>query len=209
LSLNLDLDALDPERVANWLQRLDYVHIDDLLVDIARGNRLPIMAAQQLSGDPGTESGGGRGGEPVAIRGTEGFMVNYAGCCHPIPGDPIAGYLSAERGMVVHRDNCHNLNEIRGGSDRFVALRWDDAVDGEYAVALRIELENRRGQIAVLATRINSLGINIEKISSEEKDSHFTYIDLEIAVQNRVHLARTIRRIRSVPSVRRVSRTRH
>ena len=60
--------------------------------------------------------------------------------------------------------------------------------------------------IAVIATRINSMGVNIEKISTEDKDYQFTYVNLELQVKNRVHLARIMKRLRTVPSVRRVVR---
>lgn len=136
-------------------------------------------------------------------------MLTYARCCHPIPGDSIEGYLSSEKGVVVHREQCNNLADKREHRERLVALRWDDGVTGEYAVDLRIEVENRRGMIAVIATRINSMGVNIEKISTEDKDYQFTYVDLEVMVENRVHLARIMRRLRTLDSVRRVARVKN
>ena len=62
------------------------------------------------------------------------------------------------------------------------------------------------GMIAVIATRINSMGVNIEKISTEDKDYQFTFVDLEMMVQNRVHLARIIKRLRAINYVRKVAR---
>ena len=199
------LDALPSGQLPEYLNRHHYTMADDLMEDIARGNRLPLITAQQLLGETDSEHSG-QAIQPLAIRGTEGFMVSYAKCCHPIPGDPIEGYLSAEKGVVVHRDSCKNLTDIRDNQEREVALRWDDKVQGEYAVELRIEVENRRGMIAVLATRINSMGVNIEKISTEDKDYQFTWVDLEMTVHNRVHLARIMKRLRAVESVRKVIR---
>ena len=60
--------------------------------------------------------------------------------------------------------------------------------------------------IAVIATRINSMGVNIEKISTDDKDYQFTYVDLEMLVQNRVHLAHIMKRLRAISSVRKVTR---
>jgi guanosine-3',5'-bis(diphosphate) 3'-pyrophosphohydrolase len=201
------LDQLPEDQLQDYLQRHNYPLLDDLLEQIARGNRLPAITAQQVLGELGA---GQRPSDskisPVAIRGTEGFMVSYARCCHPIPGDPIEGYLSSEKGVVVHRERCRNLGDMREKSERLVSLRWDEEVEGEYAVELRIEVENRRGMIAVIATRINSMGVNIEKITTDDKDYQFTYVDLEILVHNRVHLARIMKRLRSVSSVRKVTR---
>jgi guanosine-3',5'-bis(diphosphate) 3'-pyrophosphohydrolase len=201
------LEQLPQEQVGEYLERQHYTHLDDLLEQIARGNRLPAITAQQLLGGQGNDTElTSSDSLPVAIRGTEGFMVSYARCCHPIPGDPIEGYLSSEKGVVVHRERCKNLADMRDKAERLVALRWDDTVEGEYPVELRIEVENRRGMIAVIATRINSMGVNIEKISTHDKDYQFTYVDLEMMVRNRVHLAHIMKRLRAINSLRRVNR---
>jgi guanosine-3',5'-bis(diphosphate) 3'-pyrophosphohydrolase len=201
------LDQLPADQLVDYLARNHYAQLDDLLEQIARGNRLPAITAQQLLGGLGADPASAKDTVlPVAIRGTEGFMVNYGRCCHPIPGDPIEGYLSSEKGVVVHRERCRNLGEMREKSERLVALRWDERVEGEYTVELRIEVENRRGMIAVIATRINSMGVNIEKISTEDKDYQFTYVDMEMPVRNRVHLAHIMKRLRAINSVRKVTR---
>jgi len=206
-SFNSGLQQLPQEQLAEFLARHNYQQLDDLLEEIARGNRLPAITAQQLVGElAGGQIEATGGAQPVAIRGTEGFMVSYAKCCHPLPGDPIEGYLSSEKGVVVHRERCKNLGDMRENSERLVALRWDDKVEGEYPVELRVEVENRRGMIAIIATRINSMGVNIEKISTDDKDYQFTYVDLEMLVHNRVHLARIMRRLRNINYVRKVTR---
>ncbi|TDG15709.1 bifunctional GTP diphosphokinase/guanosine-3',5'-bis pyrophosphate 3'-pyrophosphohydrolase [Seongchinamella unica] len=205
-AMDSSLETIPEDEMGEFLSEHQYDSLDQLVEDIARGNRLPAITAQQILGEVGADQKEPDHAHPVAIRGTEGFMLTYAKCCHPIPGDPIEGYLSSEKGVVVHRERCNNLGDMRGNSERLVALRWDDQVEGEYAVELRIEVENRRGMIAVLATRINAMGVNIEKISTEDKDYQFTYVDLEMMVKNRVHLARIMKRLRSTNSVRKVVR---
>ena len=206
-SFNSGLEQLPQDQLAEFLARHHYEQLDDLLEEIARGNRLPAITAQQLVGElAGGQMEATGGAQPVAIRGTEGFMVSYAKCCHPLPGDPIEGYLSSEKGVVVHRERCKNLGDMRENSERLVALRWDDKVEGEYPVELRIEVENRRGMIAIIATRINSMGVNIEKISTDDKDYQLTYVDLGMLVHSRVHLARIMKRLRNINYVRKVTR---
>jgi guanosine-3',5'-bis(diphosphate) 3'-pyrophosphohydrolase len=206
-----NLETLPAEKLQTFLAQQRIKTLEDLLVDVARGNRLPTFTAQQLlggaEGEQPQQSNGSA--QPVAIRGTEGFMVSYARCCHPIPGDPIEGYLSFEKGVVVHRAQCNNLVDIRDHNERTIALRWDKAVEGEYPAVLRIEVENRRGMIAVIATRINSEGVNIEKISTEDKDYQFTYVNLELMVKGRVHLARIMKRLRTINHVRKVLRVKN
>ncbi|MEP5765822.1 MAG: bifunctional (p)ppGpp synthetase/guanosine-3',5'-bis(diphosphate) 3'-pyrophosphohydrolase [Halieaceae bacterium] len=206
-ALDTHFDALEPGKTAAYLEQAGYPAMDQLLEDIAKGNRVATITAQHLLGEaPDPDGDGDFSAQPVAIRGTEGFMVSYAGCCHPIPGDAIAGYISSERGIVVHREHCHNLAELRENADRLVPLRWDEQVEGEFSAALRIEVENRRGMLAVLATRINSLDANIEKISTEDKDYQFSYVNLEMSVKNRVQLAAILKRLRALKEVHKVTR---
>ena len=210
-SFGSSLENLPEKKLRDFLAQQRYGSMDDMLVDVARGNRLPMFTAQQLlsSRDEGQPQQSDGAAQPVAICGTEGFMVSYARCCHPIPGDPIEGYLSLEKGVVVHRERCNNLVDIRDHNERRIALRWDDTVVGEYRAELRVEVENRRGMIAVIATRINSMGVNIEKISTDDKDYQFTYVNLEMMVQGRVHLARIMKRLRTINHVRKVTRVKN
>ena len=206
MALDTRFEDLSEAQVAEGLHRLGRNSIDTVLVDIALGNLLPQICAGHLAGaasgpwDPEKS-------EAVAIRGTEGFVVTYAKCCCPLPGDPIGGYLSPEKGLVVHRDNCRNLAEMREQPERIMYLRWDQEVEGTFPVALRVEAQNRRGLIAVIATRLSAVGINIDRISTTDKDFQFTYIDLEMSVNSRIHLARIMKRLRIIDGVHRVARS--
>ncbi|MEO1080790.1 MAG: RelA/SpoT family protein [Pseudomonadota bacterium] len=207
-AFGLNVDELSAARLSSYLKSVNLDSLDALLADISQGKRLPVVVASQLAGEidtvgPAPEPGSDT---PLAIRGTEGFVVSYARCCRPLPGDPIAGYLSSDKGVVVHRENCRNLAELRDKPEQWIPLRWDDDISGEFLAELRIEVENRRGAIATIATQINSMGVNIDKISSQDKDYQFTYVDLDLHVESRVHLARVMRRLRGQECVRRVSR---
>jgi (p)ppGpp synthase/HD superfamily hydrolase len=207
----LNIAQLSEARLNNYLESAGLSALDELLAELAQGKRLPGVVASQLAGETSTEGPTPQPGSdsPLAIRGTEGFMVSYARCCRPLPGDAIAGYISSERGVIVHRETCRNLAELRDKPEQWIPLRWDDQVQGEFLAELRIETENRRGAIATIATRINSMNVNIDKISSTDKDYQFTYVDLDLHVESRVHLARIMRRLRGIDSVRRVSRVRN
>jgi guanosine-3',5'-bis(diphosphate) 3'-pyrophosphohydrolase len=142
----------------------------------------------------------------LAIRGSEGMVMSFAQCCPPIPGDPILGHISSGRGMVIHTDSCNNIAEIRDNPEKCVSVRWDPNVEGEFAVEIRVELENERGIIAKLATTITGAEANIEKISTVERDARFSIVNLSLNVRNRIHLARVMKRIRLIKPVSKVSR---
>lgn len=205
------LDALPVERVVSELARSGYARLDDLLEDIGMGNRAAPLVARQLAviddSDAGHVSRNNSSGKPLAIRGTEGMVVGYAKCCHPLPGDEIVGHLSAGRGLVVHRDNCRNVvTELRNNPERCLPLRWEKKVQGDFPVELRVELSNRRGALATLATVVADNESNIEGINLIEKDAEIGVVSILISVHDRMHLARIIKRLRRVPGVGKISR---
>ena len=144
---------------------------------------------------------------PIMIDTREGLIINYARCCHPIPGDSILGHLSPGKGLVVHIDICKNLDEIRTNKEKCIPLNWSTKFKGDFAVALKVELASERGIVASLASRISETEAAILKIQTEERDGFSMIIDLLIEVKSRLHLARVIKRIRILKQVQRVYRT--
>ncbi len=200
------LSAIEQDVMSAALAALGKADIETLLVDVALGNTLPhIAVAHMISQQEGSILHGE--GATLGIRGTEGVGVTYAKCCCPLPGDAIQGYLGQEKGLMVHRDNCRNLIELRDQPDRLISLHWDDAIDRTYPIGLRVQVENRRGMIAVLATRLSSMGLNIERIATQNKDVQVTFVDLELQVSSRTHLARVMKRLRTIEGVLKVFRS--
>ena len=209
-SFGSDLASVTKENVDAVLTQTKLKSLDQLLEEIGLGNRMSYMIAQRLAThssiampEDGTEP---EQQGTLAIRGSEGMVMNYAKCCHPIPGDPIVGHISSGRGMVIHTDDCNNIAEIRDNPEKCVAVSWDPNVEGEFSVELRVELENLRGIIATLATTITGAEANIEKISTVERDARFSIVNLSLNVRNRVHLAHVMKRVRLIKAVASITR---
>ena len=206
-SFDTHLEKIAPERVQAVLGEYRQEVIEDLLEDIGLGNRMAYVVARRLLAESGDETLPGSEG-PLAIRGTEGLVLSYAKCCTPIPGDPIVGYLSAGKGMVVHMESCRNIVEIRHNPEKCIQLNWAKDVTGEFNVELRVELEHQRGLIALLASSVNAADGNIEKISMDERDGRISVVQLVVSVHDRVHLARVIKKLRALKGVMRITRVR-
>ena len=204
------LDSIPQENIDAILQQTKLKSMDQLLEEIGLGNRMSYMVAQRLatksniSADDAQRESDKQGS--LDIRGSEGMVMNYAKCCHPIPGDPIVGHISSGRGMVIHTDDCNNIADVRDNPEKCVSVRWDPDVQGEFSVELRVELENERGIIATLATTITGTEANIEKISTIERDARFSIVNLSLNVHNRIHLARVMKRVRLIKAVAKVTR---
>lgn len=205
------IEKLSADEIKSALEQLNVTELDTLLSDIGLGNRMAHMVAQKMmpaTNAPDSPKSGSRDSKQTSltIRGSEGMVMSYAKCCYPIPGDPIVGHISSGRGMVIHTETCNNIAEFRNSPEKIVPVRWDPEVDGEFAVELRVELENERGIIAKLATAITSKEANIERISTVERDARFSIVNLLLNVRNRIHLARVMKHIRLIKPVSRVAR---
>ncbi|MDP2091634.1 MAG: TGS domain-containing protein, partial [Pseudohongiella sp.] len=205
------IEKMSAEDIKLALEQLNVAELDTLLSDIGLGNRMAHMVAQKMLPEartPDTPKSGSKDSKQssLTIRGSEGMVMSYAKCCYPIPGDPIVGHISSGRGMVIHTETCNNIAEFRNSPEKIIPVRWDPEVDGEFAVELRVELENERGIIAKLATAITSKEANIERISTVERDARFSIVNLLLNVRNRIHLARVMKHIRLIKPVTKVAR---
>ena len=210
-ALGKTLEDIDQQHIDLVLRETGLDDLGDLLEDIGAGNRMAPLLARRLlvankESDVDLES---VEQSPLAIKGTEGLVVNFAKCCSPIPGDPIIGYVSSGRGLVIHTESCKNVEEFRNNPEKCVILSWDKDIDSEFTVDLKVYLENRRGIVVELASAINQAEANIEKISVEERDARLSVIHLSLSVHGRKHLARAIRRLRNIRGVNKIVRSKN
>jgi guanosine-3',5'-bis(diphosphate) 3'-pyrophosphohydrolase len=179
----------------------------DLYEQLGLGERLAPVIAQLLLQDTDTKVDSGNKLSSITIAGTEGLVVSYGRCCHPLPGDEIMGYLSTGRGVVIHRNICGNLQQYSKQPGKWIAVNWEENIERDFSIELRIEMSNRPGSLAEVALQIAEAGSNIEQVSVSEDDDEFAEMLFLILVRDRVHLARVLRRIRKMINVKRVSRT--
>ena len=203
--LGLSARVLKRAGAGQVLRDLGVDDLEALYASIGLGNRLaPLVARHFLPADK--QAVGGAVQAPLAIQGTEQLVVEYGGCCRPIPGDPIRGHVSAGRGIVIHRVDCRAGTSGRDVPLDWVSLTWADNVEGDFAVELRIQGENRRGMLARVATEIAAEDSSIESVNMNDRTGDVADMRIVITVQDRAHLARVLRRIRRIGLVERVQR---
>ncbi|HSG03200.1 MAG TPA: RelA/SpoT family protein [Marinobacterium sp.] len=207
----MTVEQVDESKLNDLLSKADLKSMDDLLEDIGMGNRMAYVVARLLQSDTETdtlpEDQDRAKDAAVAIRGAEGMVMHYARCCHPIPGDSIVGNISTGRGLVVHRSDCRNLRgKSKDDNQRNIYIEWSDSNEDEYPVMLQLQVESERGIIAQLAMAVSGVGANLLRVESGERDGQMNAVTMELTVQNRVHLARVMKKLRSVRQVTKVAR---
>jgi RelA/SpoT family (p)ppGpp synthetase len=203
-SLSLEDVRSDVQRAA--LGELGLKDLDELYEKIGLGERLASLVARRLLPTATTASGAATLA-PLAIAGTEGLLVSYARCCFPIPYDPIFAFLSAGRGVVIHRENCVNVEDYRKHPENWLPVSWQTAPDRVFSAEIRVYVVNRTGVLAAVAASIASTETNIDHVSIDEQDGDNAVLTFELRVRDRRHLARLMRIIRRMPDVTRVTRT--
>jgi len=209
-AIDLTLGGI-PESQANaGLEALGINDLNAVFTEVGLGQRMPWLVARRLAGISPERSAPGQDGRPgaLAIRGNEGAVVTFARCCRPIPGDPIVGFASAGRGVVIHHQTCNNIREYRNHPEKWLDVQWDAIAEGEYPVAVDMEVMNRRGVLANVAAVISDLDSNIDAVEIEEKEGMIAIMRLVLSVRGRVHLARLMRRLRGLSAVLRINRRR-
>jgi (p)ppGpp synthase/HD superfamily hydrolase len=124
-----------------------------------------------------------------------------------VPGDPILAYLSSGRGIIVHREDCANVDDYRKHPEKWLSVTWAEKPERLFGSELRVEVANRMGVLAAVAAAIAGTETNIEHVALEERDAETSVLVFEVKVRDRTHLARVIRVIRRMPDVLKLSRT--
>ena len=205
--LSLSLESVNETRLKSLLEEYSMDKLDTLLEQIGLGNRMaPLVARALYEEGEGAPRGEKSNTRPLVIKGTEGTVVQFAKCCRPIPGDPILGLITSGRGIVIHTQNCKNVAEFRKHPEKWIDVQWEDGVEGEFLVDLRTEVKNQRGVLATVAAAVADTQANIDNISLDERDGQHTTINLTVSVTGRRHLARIMRRLRTIDQVLRIIR---
>ena len=202
---------ISEEQIKKVLDHNQVDSLDTLLKSVGMGQRMPYIIARQLVSDGAPEISEEEAlaaeadDEKVMIKGTQGMKVTFAHCCHPIPGDPIIGMPSPNAGLVIHSEGCKKAMQLAANKAR-MHLSWVKDITNEFTVELRVELERQRGIIAELATAIARAEGNLDRISVEEQNAKMSVVSVVLHVQGRHHLARVMKRIRTIKAVIRLNR---
>lgn len=186
---------------------------DQLLEELGNGNRMaPLVAKQVHDIVLGTEDKIAPKhddlpeDERIPISGTEGMVIHFANCCHPIPGDEIMGFISTEKGLVIHRDSCHNIKNIKNQPEKCLDVKWDESPQGTFLAELQLEVVNQRGALATIANEIAKVNTDIERVRSEDKDETYSLMQFVINVRDRIHLAQVMKHLKNLSIVDKIQR---
>ena len=203
--------SLKSLRAADWdrlLKETGAKSKQEVLADIGLGQVLAIVMARKLM--PASSAATAQpllAPGPVIIRGSEGMALQFAKCCHPIPGDPIIGFIKKGRGMIIHTHDCPVVGKMKREPEKWLDVEWAPDTRKLFSVNTKLVVSNQPGVLAKVASEIAQNNSNIENVSLEPGDSAaYSVIHFTLQVYNRLHLAQIMRGLRRLPEVIRINR---
>ncbi|XLQ12445.1 MAG: bifunctional (p)ppGpp synthetase/guanosine-3',5'-bis(diphosphate) 3'-pyrophosphohydrolase [cyanobacterium endosymbiont of Epithemia adnata isolate EadnSB Bon19] len=222
------LDALlksDP--MQSVAERFNYQSVEDLLAALGYGeitlnqvaNRLRENTVKVQEEEISNDKIRASNSSPLAfcpvkhnrspIIGVEGLVYNIAGCCYPLPGEPIIGIVTkGARGISIHCQGCSNINDVLG--DRLIPVRWNPTEDNRYTqtypVDIFIEALDRVGILKDILSRLSDNNINVRNAGVKTSRSKPAIINLRIDIRDRQQLEYVITQIRNLSDIVNVHR---
>ena len=144
--------------------------------------------------------------EGVRVAGVDDVMIHLAKCCHPLPGEPIVGYITRGRGITVHHAHCKNLDSSE--PHRLIEVQWDNGDGKNYPVAIRVVYFGGKGILGTLISLLGQMDANVVDVKMDSSGSQgLTVCRLWVEVRDREHLQRALAALRGEKNVRMVQRS--
>jgi GTP pyrophosphokinase len=149
----------------------------------------------------------GGGEHKIRVRGIDDLLVVRARCCNPIRGEKIVGYITRGKGVSVHAATCPNVINLMYDPDRRIDVEWDKDTDiSPYTVRLKISVEDRRGILADVSSRVAGINTNIRDVEATVGDDHRGSIRMTVEISDVRHLEKVMKSIKAVEGVLAVER---
>lgn len=218
-SIHLDETDISKPVIDRLLNETEAKTFDEIYTDIGVGKRLPALVARRIASlideidrKQGQTAPAGneepQKAEPILIYGSEGLNVELAKCCRPIPGDTIIGELNPSHGLVIHNAEClHAKKMVAREPDKWINVDWGHDLNRSFDCYLHMLVVEEKGILARVTTEISGSDANITAVSMEMQ-GEFNLLKFTVQVEDRIHLARLIRRVRHIPGVHKIARDR-
>lgn len=140
----------------------------------------------------------------ISVRGVDNMMLRFAKCCNPVPGDPIIGFVSRGRGVIVHTTTCVNVQDL--DPERLISVQWDGHETQPFPVRVQILANNTIGTLAEVALVLRDENVNISSCIAQSTLDNRAEIEFEIEVRDVANLYHVIDHLRHASTVLEVMR---
>ncbi len=169
------------------------------LIDFYR-KEIPKQPVYRNAGESSDPSG-------VVVKGMSGLLTRFAGCCNPVPGDDIVGFVTRGRGVVIHRADCPNIKELEREEGRILPAEWTGANVGRFVAGIIIKAKDQGVALSVLTNVVSDMRLMITGVNSRFDKNKDAVIEANIRLNGKDDIDLLIKKIRSDERISEVYRT--
>jgi GTP pyrophosphokinase len=207
------LERIGGDKLADMASAYRFSAVDDFLAAVGYGAVSAQQAVMRLGvvddtsekilpavAPPAPPRTGG-----VRVKGVGDVLVRYGKCCHPIPGDPILGYVTRGKGVTVHLRSCPTVLNERD-VNRLIEVEWEGGMQQTYPIAIRIEAYDRTGLLSDISNVVAENKVNILAANVTTNPDHTATVVATLQVASVAQLARVLSRLEGLKDVYTVQR---
>jgi guanosine-3',5'-bis(diphosphate) 3'-pyrophosphohydrolase len=208
-----NLGAVGQDRIMEIARAYNFDTLDDFYAAIGYGaigtqqvvTRLGVVDDAQLALPPTAPPPSPLRQGGVRVKGVEDLLVRFGKCCHPIPGDPIIGFITRGKGVTVHQRSCQTVLGERETA-RLIEVEWEGQAQQTYPIAIRIEAYDRTGLLSDITQVVAEAKVNIVAANVSVSPERTATVIATLEVASVAQLARVMARIEHLKDVISVSR---
>ena len=205
-------DIMDSKKIDIALDELGLNSENDLYYEIGVGKYNPTMIIKIILGEKEEQkviekvlkysTNNIQTTGDIIIDGLTDLKVTFGGCCNPVKGDDVVGYISKGNGITVHRKTCHNICDV---TDRIITVKWNEESNKKYVANILIYAEKKDNLLLEIISKTSSMNIGIKSVNTITNVDYNVY-DLEILVDDKQKLNSYIASISQLNNVTSVER---
>lgn len=210
LSIN---DIMDDKKIKIALDDLGLNNENELYYEIGIGKYNPTSVIKTILGEKEDEkralekvlkysSKTMEASGDIIVDGMDDLKVSFGGCCTPVKGDDVVGYISKGNGITIHRRNCHNICNL---NERIINVHWNDNASKKYVTNVIIYTEKKDNLLLDIISKTTSMNVGVKSVNTINNTDYNAY-DLDILVYDKETLDRYMNVIGQLPFVTSIER---
>jgi GTP pyrophosphokinase len=208
-----NLGAVGSDRILEIARAYNFDNLDDFYAAVGYGaigaqqvvTRLGVVDDAQLALPPTAPPPSPYRQGGVRVKGVGDLMVRFGKCCHPIPGDPIIGFITRGKGVTVHLKNCQTILGERETA-RLIEVEWESQVQQTYPISIRLEAYDRTGLLSDISQVVADNRVNIVAANVAVTPDRTATVRATLEVASVAQLARVMSRLEQLKDVISVQR---
>ncbi len=208
-------DILTEESFAKVSEKFSFFSQDEMFASVGYGAitvnqvlfKLIDFYKKEIHKQPVARGGETADSGGVIVKGMSGLLTRFAGCCNPVPGDEIVGYVTRGRGVVIHRADCTNILSLQDEEGRILPAEWADTIAGRFVAGIVIKAKDQGVALSVLTGVVSDMRLMITGVNSRFDKNKDAVIEANIRLNGKEDIDLLIRKIRSDDRIDEVYRT--